>query len=330
MEPERGDGTRTRIVHTLGAGSYYYDNANFRAKLGQFLGSGCTSTAGPAGQFCVRVTPRVNIGNDVSRDFAVRDSAQVAQRIPQPACGPDFTNNLGLSETKDHCGKMSVWDVASGGRLGMVTGEDATEVANPPTTCTHQCQAQNQVRGRLANLGHPFPVPAGQQAHPADVHQRAGHTAHSLSRHLAASTLGSTRRDPTPHPHTCSARALRRSSTSGRRTVRPTWSRDHTMRGGRLRKPCGPLGLEINRSSPIRGRPERLEVHRPFSSRALVSRTGTGLRSRSGASPHPRRRPTARCAAPRVVGRRSLPGPVSLRRPTFARVRAPSRRPLGA
>lgn len=168
MEPERGDGTRTRIVHTLGAGSYYYDNANFRARLGQFLGSGCTSVeTGPPGQFCVRVTPRVNIGNDVSRDFAVRDSAQVATRILQPACGPDFTNNLGLSETRDHCGAMSVWDVASGGRLGMVTGEDATEVANPPTTCTHQCQAQNQVRGRLANLGFPFPVPGGSRLTPA-------------------------------------------------------------------------------------------------------------------------------------------------------------------
>jgi hypothetical protein len=61
---------------------------------------------------------------------------------------------------------MSVWDVASGGRLGFVTGEDATEVANPPTTCTTDCQAQNQVRGRLAVLGHPFPVPAGSRLVP--------------------------------------------------------------------------------------------------------------------------------------------------------------------
>ena len=34
-----------------------------------------------------------------------------------------------------HCGGMSIWDVASGGRMGFVTGEDAVEVANPPTTC---------------------------------------------------------------------------------------------------------------------------------------------------------------------------------------------------
>ena len=169
MEPERGDGTRTRIVHRLAPGAFYFDNANFRAHLGEFLGSDCTSTVtGPPSQFCVQVTPRVNIGNDVSSRFAVRDSAQVATRIRQGECGPDFTNDLGLSETRDHCGGMSVWDVASGGRMGMVTGEDATEVANPPTACTHQCQAQNQVRGRLANLGFPFPVPAGSRLSPRE------------------------------------------------------------------------------------------------------------------------------------------------------------------
>ena len=167
MEPQRGDGTRTRIVHRLGAGAFYYDNPNFRARLGQFLGSGCTDPqTGPAGQFCVRVTPRVNIGNDQSPDFVVRDSSQVATRVLQASCGPDFTNNLGLSETRDHCGAMSIWDVASGGRLGMVTGEDATEVANPPTACTQNCQAQNRVRGRLATLGSPFPVPAGSRLTP--------------------------------------------------------------------------------------------------------------------------------------------------------------------
>lgn len=167
MEPQRSDGTRTRVVHQLAASAFYYDNPNFRARLGQFLGSECTSVqTGPASRFCVRVTPRVNIGNDVSPDFAVRDSAQVATRIPQPGCGPDFTNNLGLAETRDHCGGMSIWDVASGGRMGMVTGEDATEVANPPTVCTQNCQAQNQVKGRLAVLDFPFQVPAGSRLTP--------------------------------------------------------------------------------------------------------------------------------------------------------------------
>ena len=167
MEPERGDGTRTRIVHRLADSAFYYDNPLFRARLGQFLGSGCTSIeTGPPGQFCVRVTPRVNIGNDLSPLFTVRDSAQVATRILQAECGPDFTNALRLAETRDHCGGMSIWDVASGGRMGMVTGEDATEVANPPTSCVENCQAQNQVRGRLATLGSPFPVPLASRLTP--------------------------------------------------------------------------------------------------------------------------------------------------------------------
>ncbi|WP_310528069.1 hypothetical protein [Nocardioides sp.] len=167
MEPERGDGTRTRIVHRLADTAFYYDNPLFRARLGQFLGSGCASVeTGPPGQFCVRVTPRVNIGNDISPLFAVRDSAQVATRILQAECGPDFTNALRLAETRDHCGGMSIWDVASGGRMGMVTGEDATEVANPPTVCVQNCQAQNQVRGRLANLGSPFPAPLASRLTP--------------------------------------------------------------------------------------------------------------------------------------------------------------------
>ena len=143
-----------------GLTAFYFDNPNFRARLGQFLGYGCTSvTTGPPSRFCVQVTPRVNIGNGASAAFVARDSAQVATRIGQLECGPDFANDLGLAETWDHCGGMSIWDVASGGRMGIVTGEDAVEVANPPTQCVQNCQAQNRVRGRLAVLGFPFPVP---------------------------------------------------------------------------------------------------------------------------------------------------------------------------
>jgi hypothetical protein len=162
MEPERGDGTRTRIQHTLAPEAFFFDNPNFRARVGQFLGSECTSvTTGPPSRFCVRVSTRVNIGNTVSRAFVARDSAQVADRVLQPACGAPVDPAI------DHCGRVSVWDVASGGRMGFVTGEDAVEVANPPTECVSDCQAQNQVRGRLAVLGHPFPVPAANRLVPA-------------------------------------------------------------------------------------------------------------------------------------------------------------------
>jgi len=71
-----------------------------------------------------------------------------------------------VTPSVEHCGGVSVWDVASGGRLGFVSGEDATEVANSPTECDTDCQAENQVQGRLANLGHPFPVPAGSRLTP--------------------------------------------------------------------------------------------------------------------------------------------------------------------
>jgi hypothetical protein len=141
--------------------AYQPDNPRFREHAGEFPGSGCTSTlTGPPGQFCVQVTPRVNIANDASPAFVARDSAQLAVRVPQPEC--DTAPALSVR----HCGGVSVWDVASGGRMGFVSGEDATEVANPPTACDEDCQAQNQVQGRLAVLGHPFPVPATSRLTP--------------------------------------------------------------------------------------------------------------------------------------------------------------------
>lgn len=176
MEPERADGTATRITHTLaqasipfrGAGTtspypFYFDNPNFRARIGQLLGSGCAAVNPAPGPFCVRVTARVNLANDASPDFVARDSAQVATRVKQPGCNTATP----LSPSLEHCGAVTLWDVASGGRMGFVTGEDAVEVANPPTVCVADCQALNQVQGRLAVLGHPFPVPAGSRLVPA-------------------------------------------------------------------------------------------------------------------------------------------------------------------
>ena len=174
MEPQRSDGTTTRVTHTLatsttpGLTPFYFDNPRFRARVGQFLGSGCTSVVtGPPGQFCVQVTARVNIANDVSSRFVARDSSQVATRVPQPECNTATP----VTPSVRHCGGVSIWDVASGGRLGFVTGEDATEVANPPTDCTSNCQAQNRVRGRLAVLGLPLPGPGRE---PAGAEERRG------------------------------------------------------------------------------------------------------------------------------------------------------------
>jgi hypothetical protein len=130
MEPQRSSGALTTIVHTLATSSvngltpFYFDNPNFRARIGQFLGADCTSVVtGPPSKFCVQVTARTNIANDLSPKFVLRDSTQVATRIAQ-------------------------------------TGRTATFTV---ATCTHQCQAQNQVRGRLVVLGFPFPVPAASR-----------------------------------------------------------------------------------------------------------------------------------------------------------------------
>jgi hypothetical protein len=169
MEVQRGDHTRTRFVHTLVRNNgnltpFYFDNPRFRARIGQFLGDDCTSiTTGPPSRFCVQVSARVNIANSFSKNLVLRDSAQVATRISQNDCNTATP----INPTVAHCGSQSVWDVASGGRMGFVTGEDAVEVANPPTVCTQNCQAQNQVRGRLVVLGFPFPVPAGSRLTPA-------------------------------------------------------------------------------------------------------------------------------------------------------------------
>ena len=157
----------------------------------------------------------------------------------------------------------------------------------------------------------------------------AGHldtAAHSLSRHLAASPSGQRGEIPplTPTP-----------ALPGHFGEAPHPGDERFALRGLATTPCGEaacgnladlLVSKITRSSPIVGWAARTPRRSPTVLLASSGqRTGTGLPSRSGASPHPRRRPTARCAAPRVVGRRfSLSEPVSLRRPTFARVRASS------
>lgn len=155
MEVERGDGQRTRFTHVLGPGMFYFDNPNFRAREGDsvpYVTAKVNTT--------VVVGPRTNIANDVSSRLVARDSPQVATEVLQPQCATPIRKRDGTVATVQRCGNFSVWDVASGGRMGGVTGEDATEVAPPASACTSKCQAQNQVRGGAVVLGFPFPVPA--------------------------------------------------------------------------------------------------------------------------------------------------------------------------
>ena len=165
MEPERSDGTATEIVHTLATPGgnltpFYFDNRNFRAREGELV---------PYKDIMIPVPTRINIANDFSPKFVVRDSPQVAERIDNPACSNTFLRRTGLTpptRTVLHCGGVSRWLVTSGGRMGMVSGEDATEVAPGSSNCVQNCQAQNRVRGRAVNLGFPFPVAPADRLQP--------------------------------------------------------------------------------------------------------------------------------------------------------------------
>ena len=157
MEVERGDATATRFTHILAEGIFYFDNPNFRAREGDVV---------PFNDTTVTVTPRINFANDSSAAFVGRDSPQVATRVQEPGCVNQIATRSGGTATVRHCGAVSRWDVASGGRMGQVMGEDAVEVAPPATTCTQHCQARDRVKGQAIVLGFPFAVPAESRLQP--------------------------------------------------------------------------------------------------------------------------------------------------------------------
>jgi hypothetical protein len=73
-------------------------------------------------------TGKVNFGDGTR--FRGKDSPQVATKVSQGE-------------------RVTVWDIASGGRMGMVLGEDAVELSAGATACVSDCQAQNRIRGSL-------------------------------------------------------------------------------------------------------------------------------------------------------------------------------------
>lgn len=150
MEVERADQSRTLFTHVLADPAFYFDNPRFRAREGDSV---------PYKDTTVTVSARINFANDVSAKFVGRDSPQVADRVPHDTCTNSIRTRTGGSVPVQHCGGVSQWMVASGGRMGQVMGEDAVEVAPPSTLCTHKCRAQNRVRGGAVVLGFPFQVP---------------------------------------------------------------------------------------------------------------------------------------------------------------------------
>jgi hypothetical protein len=164
VEPVRADGTATVFTHVLADGVFYFDNPNVRDRLGEnipcsgILPDGTPvvcNGANPDGT--VTVTARVNFANDVSERFVGRDSPQAASRIAV-GCPNSIPNPFHPGDV-NHCGGISWWSVGSGGRMGQVMGEDATEIAPAAKVCTADCTAQNQVNGMALVVGFPFPVP---------------------------------------------------------------------------------------------------------------------------------------------------------------------------
>jgi hypothetical protein len=128
MEPERSNAQPTVFTHVLGPDAFYYDNPNFRARIGEVV----DGTA---------VTARTNIGIEGASRFVGRDSTQEATRLSQ-------------------FGKVATCSVKSGGRMGPGDGRGRRRGRPAATACTHQCGAQSQTRGEAVVLGFPFPVPA--------------------------------------------------------------------------------------------------------------------------------------------------------------------------
>lgn len=100
-------------------------------------------------------TGKINFGNGVDAVTAAQSSTGYHQMLlgkdsPQVATKVDQTRTV------------TRWSVASGGRMGGVLGEDAIELSQGATSCTRQCQAQNQVQGSLPvppDPSNPTPLP---------------------------------------------------------------------------------------------------------------------------------------------------------------------------
>jgi hypothetical protein len=73
-------------------------------------------------------TGKINFG-DGSR-FRGKDSPQVATKTSQSD-------------------RVTTWQIAAGGRMGQVLGEDAVELSAGASACVTDCQAQNRIRGSV-------------------------------------------------------------------------------------------------------------------------------------------------------------------------------------
>ncbi len=159
MEPEREDGTATRMTHLLHPDVFFYDNPNFRNRNGETFQYDATTV--------LTITPRVNFGSDLSSALVGRDSPQVATRI-STNCPNSIPNPDGTTSAVNHCGGRSDWSVTSGGRMGQVMGEDSVALEPAQPVCTENCQSQSQIQGQGLIVGFPSPVSAAYRFSPRE------------------------------------------------------------------------------------------------------------------------------------------------------------------
>jgi hypothetical protein len=110
MEPEFAG--PVTLTHVLGPTLFYFVNP-YTGKIN--FGDGLNP---------------VTSGSGAHQMLLGKDSPQVATKTSQTAT-------------------TTTWVVQPGGRLGGVLGEDAIELSAGATSCTSQCQAQNQIRGSV-------------------------------------------------------------------------------------------------------------------------------------------------------------------------------------
>jgi hypothetical protein len=100
-------------------------------------------------------TGKVNFGDGVDAVSAAQSSTGHHQML----LGKDSPQ---VATKTSQTGTTTTWSVASGGRMGGVLGEDAIELSQGATSCTKDCQAQNQVKGSLPVPPDPTnPTPIG-------------------------------------------------------------------------------------------------------------------------------------------------------------------------
>ena len=161
MEPERADGTATRITHTLGPDAFYDDNPNFRAREGDVRAASRTRPRPSAPRDQHRLRPRAEVRRP--RQPAgrhPRDSGPTqpcAERRSRRRAAPAASRPSTTAAASVRLGRR-----VSGGRMGGVFGEDAGRgrPARHAPARTRTARRQNQVqRRRPSCLGFPFPVP---------------------------------------------------------------------------------------------------------------------------------------------------------------------------